>query len=71
MDKQTAVEHLETVAELIESLPNMRAEAVEDARAVGMTWAEITAILGMTEPGLVKAHKKWEADGKPKAPGEW
>jgi hypothetical protein len=71
MDKETAAEHLEYVAALQRSLPNTRAESVDDARAAGLTWPEITAILGMTEAGLVKAHKRWEAEGRPTTPGEW
>ena len=36
-----------------------RCELVARARREGMTWREIGVILGMTQQGLIKAHKAW------------
>ena len=50
------------VANYQRNLPNTRAEAVAKAREEGITWREIASILDMTEHGVIKAQKKWEAE---------
>jgi hypothetical protein len=51
--------NLAYVASTQRNLPDVRAEAVDEARKAGMTWREIASILDMTEHGLIKADKKW------------
>lgn len=58
-------DELRAVADMQRSLRNRRAAVVERARAEGLTWREISGILDMTQQGLIKAHKAWEARGKP------
>lgn len=51
---------LETVAAYQRNLPSVRGEAIDAARAEGVTWREIAALLGMTENGAHKAHAAWK-----------
>lgn len=50
---------LEQLAEEQRTLPDRRAQLVNAARNLGMTWREIATILDMTEQGLIKADKAW------------
>lgn len=61
MDKTRIKSDLEEIAAYQRNLPTVRAEAVAAARAAGMTWREIASILGMTEHGVIKAHKAFNA----------
>lgn len=54
---------LEVIAQSMRELPTVRAVAVAHARAEGMTWREIANILGMTQHGLIKAQRSYEARG--------
>ena len=55
---------LEAIAEEQRTLPDRRAQAVNAARNLGMTWREIAIILNMTEQGLIKADKAWRQRNK-------
>jgi len=55
------------MVELQRSLPNLRAALVHKARQANLTWREISATLGITEQGLIKADKAWKERGKPEA----
>ena len=52
---------LETVASYQRNLPNTRGEAIEAARAEGVTWREIAGLLDMTENGAHKAYNTWKS----------
>jgi hypothetical protein len=52
-------DELREFKELDASMLDRRCELVARARREGMTWREIGVILGMTQQGLIKAHKAW------------
>ncbi|MGC5224898.1 hypothetical protein ACPW96_20225 [Micromonospora sp. DT81.3] len=45
---------------VIRAAIDRRDAVVQDARAAGLTWAEIGTILGMTPHGLIKASRRRE-----------
>ena len=53
----TTRDDLEKIANYQRNTPTLRYELVERARAEGITWREIAAILEMSEQGIVKAQK--------------
>jgi DNA-directed RNA polymerase specialized sigma24 family protein len=57
----SAKDDLEMVANYYRNLPDVRGEAIEAARAEGVKWREIAAILEMTENGVHKAYQTYQA----------
>jgi transposase len=56
---------LVALAKQQQTVRDRRASLVAEARRQGMTWREIASILDMTQQGLIKAQRAWEARGKP------
>lgn len=54
-------EDLEKVANCRRNLPDIQGETVARAREEGITWREIARILDVTERGVIKTQRAYEA----------